>query len=193
MALYIHGPLRCKDLLGRIPNPHSRPALAAPQHAPGPRSDAHSQRTPPGEIMHRSAVQHPQPHTIRPPDSTKARPTIKPDRLFLLHDGTGRRPAETIGKNHTARPPPALPAASIFRRGDQPQIRQGENHQHDHSPAPNKSGPALEADRRPRREQQPRTRSDRPTLPPSLLWESPRRTPPNTQQAAPRPPANLAA
>lgn len=63
-----------------------------------------------------------------------------------------RRPAETIGKNHTARPPPALPAASIFRRGDQPQIRQGENHQHDHSPAPNKSGPALEADRRPRRE-----------------------------------------
>ena len=141
MALYIHGPLRCKDLLGRIPNPHSRPALVAPQHAPGPRSDARSQRTPPGEIMHRSAaphpaaapaterpappahlrsdrrrhpghtqhtptqprsdtqpptleaVQHPQPHTIRPPDSTKARPTIKPDRLFLLHDGTGHRPA----------------------------------------------------------------------------------------------------
>ena len=98
------------------------------------------------------AVQHPQPRTIRPPDSTKTRPTIKSDRLFLLHDGAGRRPAETIGKNHTARPPPALPAASIFRRGDQPQIRQGENHQHDHSPAPNKSGPALEADRRPRRE-----------------------------------------
>ena len=210
MALYIHGPLRCKDLLGRIPNPHSRPALAAPQHAPGPRSDARSQRTPPGEIMHRlaaphpaaapaterpappahlrsgrpaasrthaahthtaqirhpaaplEAVQHPQPHTIRPPDSTKARTTIKPDRLFLLHDGTGHRPAETIGKNHTARPPPALPAASIFRRGDQPRIRQGENHQHDHSPAPNKSGPALEADHRPRREQQPpRPRSDR--------------------------------
>ena len=200
MALYMHGPLRCKDLLGRIPNPHSRPALAAPQHAPGPRSDARSQRTPPGEIMHRLAAPHPAAapaterpappahlrsdrpaasrthaahthtaqirhpaahagscaapaaHTIRPPDSTKARPTIKPDRLFLLHDGTGHRPAETIGKNHTARPPPALPAASIFRRGDQPQIRQGENHQHDHSPAPNKSGPALEADRRPRRE-----------------------------------------
>ena len=200
MALYIHGPLCCKDLLGRIPNPHSRPALAAPQHAPGPRSDARSQRTPPGEIIHRlaaphpaaapaterpappahlrsdrpaasrthaahthtaqirhpaaplEAVQHPQPHTIRPPDSTKARPTIKPDRLFLLHNGTGHRPAETIGKNHTTRPPPALPAASIFRRGDQPQIRQGENHQHDYSPAPNKSGPALEADRRPRRE-----------------------------------------
>lgn len=145
MALYIHGPLRCKDLLGRIPNPHSRPALAAPQHTPTqPRSDTQQPTL--------EAVQHPQPHTIRPPDSTKARPTIKPDRLFLLHDGTGHRPAETIGKNHTARPPPALPAASIFRRGDQPQIRQGENHQHDHSPAPNKSGPALEADRRPRRE-----------------------------------------
>ena len=114
------------------------------QHTPTqPRSD-----TQPPTL---EAVQHPQPHTIRPPDSTKARPTIKPDRLFLLHDGTGQRPAETIGKNHTARPPPALPAASIFRRGDQPQIRQGENHQHDHSPAPNKSGPALEADRRPRR------------------------------------------
>ena len=107
-------------------------------------------------------MQHPQPHTIRPPDSTKARTTIKPDRLFLLHDGTGHRPTETIRKNHTARPPPALPAASIFRRGDQPRIGQGENHQHDHSPAPNKSGPALEADHRPRREQQPpRPRSDR--------------------------------
>lgn len=32
----------------------------------------------------------------RPPDSTKARPTIKPDRLFLLHDGAGHRPAETV-------------------------------------------------------------------------------------------------
>ena len=164
MALYIHGPLRCKNLLGRIPNPHSRHALAVPQHAPGPRSDARSQRTPPGEIMHRSAAPHPaaapaakcpspparprsdrpaasrthaaHTHTAQirhpaahagscatpaaphdqPPDSTKARPTIKPDRLFLLHDGTGHRPAETIGKNHTARPPPTLPAASIFRR-----------------------------------------------------------------------------
>ena len=122
MALYIHGPLHCKDLLGRIPNPHSRPALATPQHAPGMRSDAGSQRTPPGESMHRSAaphpatapagerpvpparprsdtqpptleaLQHPQPHAIRPPDSTKARPTIKPDRLFLLYDGTRHRP-----------------------------------------------------------------------------------------------------
>lgn len=102
------------------------------------------------------AVQHPQPHTIRPPDSTKARPTIKQDRLFLLHDGAGRRPAETIGKNHTARPPPTLPAASTFRRGDHPQTRQGEHHQHDHSPTPSKSHteqrPALEADRRSRRE-----------------------------------------
>ncbi len=119
------------NLLGRIPNPHSRPALAAPQHAPGPRSDARSQRTPPGrsstDQQHHpaaapagkhlappahprsdrpaaspdtcsiptrprsdtqpptlEAVQHPRPCTIRPTDSTKARPTIKPDRLFLL-------------------------------------------------------------------------------------------------------------
>ena len=195
MALYIHGPLRCKDLLGRIPNPHSCYALAAPQHAPGPRSDARSQCTPPGEIMHRSAaphpaaapaterpappahlrsdrpavsrthaahtptqprsdtqpttleaVQHPQPHTIRPPDSTKARPTIKPDRLFLLHDGTGHRPAETVGKNHTARPPPALPAlpaASIFRRGDQPQNRSGKERTTSTTtaPHPTRAGP----------------------------------------------------
>lgn len=55
------------------------------QHTPTqPRSD-----TQPPTL---EAVQHPQPHTIRPPDSTKARPTIKPDRLFLLHDGAGRRP-----------------------------------------------------------------------------------------------------
>lgn len=189
MALYIHGPLRCKNLLGRIPNPHSRPALMhaanAPRrgrsctdrqhHTPPQHRQQNAQHHPhtydqtarrhPGHTQHTptqprsdtqpptlEAVQHPQPHTIRPPDSTKARPTIKPDRLFLLHDGTGHRPAETIGKNHTARPPPALPAASIFRRGDQPQIRQGEKHQHDHSPAPNKSRPALKADRRPRRE-----------------------------------------
>ena len=200
MALYIHGPLRCKNLLGRIPNPHSCHALAAPQHAPGPRSDARSQRTPPGEIMHRSAAPHPaaapatersappahlrsdrpaasrthaaHTHTAQirhpaahagscaapaaPHDQAPRQHESPPDyqagQAFLLHDGTGHRPAETIGKNHTARPPPALPAASIFRRGDQPQIRQGEKHQHDHSPAPNKSRPALKADRRPRRE-----------------------------------------
>ena len=92
----------------------------------------------------------------------------KPDRLFLLHDGAEHRPTDTIGKNHTARPPPMLHAASMFRRGDYPQIGQGENHQHDHSPTPNKNHPgqrpALEADCRPRREQQPpRPRSDRPT------------------------------
>ena len=47
------------------------------QHTPTqPRSD-----TQPPTL---EAVQHPQPHTIRPPDSTKARPTIKPDRLFLF-------------------------------------------------------------------------------------------------------------
>lgn len=77
-------------------------------------------------------------------------------------------PGGIHSQQHTARPPPMLHAASMFRRGNHPQIGQGENHQHDHSPAPNKSHPgqrpALEADRRPRREQQlPRPRSDRPT------------------------------
>jgi len=67
MALYIHGPLRCKDLLGRIPNPHSRPALAAPQHAPGPRSDARSQRTPPGSTTPRRSTGNRTPSTTRTP------------------------------------------------------------------------------------------------------------------------------
>ena len=65
------------------------------QHTPTqPRSD-----TQPPTL---EAVQHPQPHTIRPPDSTKARPTIKPDRLFLLHDRTGHRPAAAIRQDATA-------------------------------------------------------------------------------------------
>ena len=150
MALYIYGPLRCKNLLGRIPNPHSCHALAAPQRAPGPRSDARSRRTTPGEIVHRLAapdpaatpagerpapparprsdrpaasrthaahthtaqIRHPAAHAgsraapaalhDQPPDSTKARPTSKPDRLFLLHDGTGHRPAATIRQDATA-------------------------------------------------------------------------------------------
>ena len=101
MALYIHGPLRCKNLLGRIPNPHSRPALAAPQHTPGPRSDARSQRTPPGEIMPRSdtqpptleAVQHPQPHTISP--QTARKPARLPSRtgffFCMMEPDTARR------------------------------------------------------------------------------------------------------
>ena len=67
MALYIHGPLRCKNLLGRIPNPHSRPALAAPQHAPGPRSDARSQRTPPGSTTPRRSTGNRTPSTTRTP------------------------------------------------------------------------------------------------------------------------------
>ena len=121
MALYIHGPLRCKDLLGRIPNPHSRHALAAPQHAPGPRSDAPSSAAPPGihtKTRHTPAgnqtpprrysspaatspplgvldtVHHTQTRTTSTstPHSTKARPTTTPDRLFVLDDETGHTP-----------------------------------------------------------------------------------------------------
>lgn len=78
MALYIHGPLRCKDLLGRIPNPHSRPALAAPQHAPGPRSDARSQRTPAGGDHAQISSTTPRRSTGNRTPSTTRTPTIRP-------------------------------------------------------------------------------------------------------------------
>lgn len=105
-------------------------------------------------------------------------------------------------KNNAPSEPVKALAPLCLKDIHQPQIRQGENHQHDHSPAPNKSGPALEADHRPRREQQPpRPRSERLrtssqtgtccTRP--CDGKAPRRTLPNTQQAAPRPSANLAA
>ena len=102
MALYIHGPLRCKDLLGRIPNPHSRPALAAPQHAPGPRSDARSQRTPPGEIMHRLAAPHPAAAlaTERPVPHTRPRsdrPAASRTHAAHIHTAQIRHPAAYAG------------------------------------------------------------------------------------------------
>ena len=102
MALYIHGPLRCKNLLGRIPNPHSRHALAAPQHAPGPRSDARSQRTPPGEIMHRSAAPHPAaaPVTERPAPPAHLRsdrPAASRTHAAHTHTARIRHPAAHAG------------------------------------------------------------------------------------------------
>ena len=159
MALYIHGPLRCKNLLGRIPNPHSRPALAAPQHAPGPRSDARSQRTPPGEIMHRSAAPHP-----------------------------------------AAAPATERPAPPAHLRSDRPAGIPDTRSTHPYSPDQTPSRPRwkLCSTRSP-------TRSDPQTArKPARLSsrtgfffcmmepDTPRRTLPNTQQAAPRPPANLA-
>ena len=113
-------------------------------HIAAPLWQRRSQRTPPGEIMHRSAapaterpapparprsdrpaasrthaahthtaqIRHPAAHAgscaaptashDQPPNSTKARPTSKPDRLFLLHDGTGHRPAAAIRRDATA-------------------------------------------------------------------------------------------
>ena len=125
MALYIHGPLRCKDLLGRIPNPHSRPALAAPQHAPGPRSDARSQRTPPGEIMHRSAAPYPAaaPATERPAPPAH----LRSDRLRTSSQtGTcctrpcdGKAPGghcPTHSKPHPDRPQISQPEPPRLRR-----------------------------------------------------------------------------
>lgn len=59
------------------------------------------------------AVQHSQTYTISHPDSTKARPTIKSDRLFLLCDGTGHRPAAAIRQDATALSKPvAVPERS---------------------------------------------------------------------------------
>ena len=120
MALYIHGPLRCKNLLGRIPNPHSCHALAAPQHRQENakyRTHARDQtarrasRTHAAHT-HTAQIRHPAAHVgscaaptaphDQAPDSTKARPTIKPDRLFLLRDGTGHRLAVAIRQDATA-------------------------------------------------------------------------------------------
>ena len=121
MALYIHGPLRCKDLLGRIPNPHSRPALAAPQHDHSPRSDARSQRTPPGEIMHRSAAPHPAaaPATERPAPPARPRsdrPAASRTHVAHTHTAQIRHPAAHAGscaaysQPHTIRPTDSNPA-----------------------------------------------------------------------------------
>ena len=121
MALYIHGPLRCKDLLGRIPNPHSRPALAAPQHAPGPRSDARSQRTPPGEIMHRSAAPHPAaaPATERPAPPAHLRsdrPAASRTHAAHTHTAQIRHPAAHAGSCAA----PAAPHDQASRQHESP-------------------------------------------------------------------------
>ena len=130
------------------------------QHTPTqPRSDTQQPTL--------EAVQHPQPHTIRPPDSTKARPTIKPDRLFLLHDGTRTPP----GGNNWEEPhsqtaariarcihiPPGRSATDQARR--EPPARP---HPHANKATPC-SGPHWKPKRSLRREQQPpHPRSDRP-------------------------------
>lgn len=120
MALYIHGPLRCKNLLGRIPNPHSCHALAAPQHAPGPRSDARSQRTPPGEIMHRSAAPHPAaaPVTERPAPPAHLRsdrPAASRTHAAHTHTAQIRHPAaphDQAPRQHES--PPDYQAGQAF-------------------------------------------------------------------------------
>lgn len=104
MALYIHGPLRCKDLLGRIPNPHSRPlwqrrsthpARTLMHAANAPRRGDHAQisstthrsstgrRTPsgiPGHTQHipirpRSDTQPPMLEAVQHPQPRTIRPT----------------------------------------------------------------------------------------------------------------------
>ena len=84
-----------------------RPALPA-----RPRSDRPAASRTHAAHTHAAQIGHPAAHAgscatpavphDQPPDSTKARPTIKPDRLFLLHDGTGHRPAAAIRQDATA-------------------------------------------------------------------------------------------
>ena len=62
MALYIHGPLRCKDLLGRIPNPHSCHALAAPHPASAPADTIQHTQQPHPDRPQISQPEPPRPH-----------------------------------------------------------------------------------------------------------------------------------
>ena len=86
---------------GEHPAPHTRPRSDRPAA-----SRTHAAHTHTAQIRHLAAhagscATPAAPHD-QAPDSTKARPTIKPDRLFLLHDGTGHRPAAAIRQDATA-------------------------------------------------------------------------------------------
>ena len=109
MALYIHDPLRCKNLLGRIPNPHnSRPALAAPQHSHGPHSDARSQRTPPGrscaDQQHHTPQQHRQENAQRHPRTHAAHTHTAQIRHPAAHAGSCAAPAAPHDQAHGQQP-----------------------------------------------------------------------------------------
>ena len=86
---------------GERPAPHTRQRSDRPAA-----SRTHAAHTHTAQIRHPAAhagscATPAAPHD-QPPDSTKARPTIKPDRLFLLHDRTGHRPAAAIRQDATA-------------------------------------------------------------------------------------------
>ena len=124
MALYIHGPLRCKNLLGRIPNPHSCHALAAPQHAPGPRSDARSQRTPPGrscaDQQHHTPQQHRQENAQRHPRTHAAHTHTAQIRHPAAHAGSCAAPAaphDQANRQHES--PPGYTPDRLFLRPKQ--------------------------------------------------------------------------
>lgn len=126
MALYIHGPLRCKNLLGRIPNPHSCHALAAPQPphpaaAPAgersapparPRSDrpavsrTHAAHTRTAQIRHPAAhagscAAPAAPHN-QAPRQHKSPPGIHRTGFFFCMIESERRPAVAIRQDATA-------------------------------------------------------------------------------------------
>lgn len=141
-------PCVARNLLGRIPNPHSCHALAAPQHAPGPRSDARSQRTPP----RRSTGN-------RTPSTTRT-PTIRPP---------GGIPDTRSTHPHSPDQTPSSPRWKLCG-----------------TRSPTRSGPQTA--------RKPARLSSRTGFFFCMMEpDTPRRTLPNTQQAAPRPPANLAA
>lgn len=113
-------PLALQELVGKNPKPTEPPrsggaaAPAGERPAPHtrPRSDRPAASRTHAAHTHTAQIRHPAAHAgscaapaashDQPQDSTKARPTIKPDRLFLLHDGTGNRPAAAIRQDATA-------------------------------------------------------------------------------------------
>lgn len=96
----------------RSTHPAAAPAGERPALPARPRSDRPAASRTHAAHTHTAQIRHPAAHAgscatpavphDQPPDSTKARPTIKPDRLFLLHDGTGHRPAAVIRQDATA-------------------------------------------------------------------------------------------
>lgn len=135
MALYIHGPLRCKNLLGRIPNPHSRPALAAPQHAANAprrgRSCTDQQHHTPPQHRQQNAQHHP--HTYdqtarRHPGHTQHTPTqprsdTQPPMLEAVQHPqprtirpTDNSPARNTRPSHSISHPTWKPCAGALTR-----------------------------------------------------------------------------
>lgn len=110
MALYIHDPLRCKNLLGRIPNPHSCHALAAPQptHPAGGDHAQISSTTP----RRSTATERPAP----PAHLRSDRPAASRTHAAHTHTAQIRRPAAHAGSCAA----PAAPHDQVPRQHESP-------------------------------------------------------------------------